>query len=272
MNAQDMRSKLATLESKCDVLETELDYLNRLLMRCGFADVLVAVREAAEGLLPLLWRDHRVGNLQAGQQAEQEDAQEAAGGDAVDLEGQPEHAPGTGRAQPGDHGEQQAEAGHADPRDQEVMLFAAVLIYQRPVNVRHERRGQGAQRRIDAGQDHGRQHQPLQPGGQHMHGEVRQDAVGVRRQRQARVLFIEDEEQRAQAQVKRRDREAGEDGEDDGLLALPPRLERQQALHQLLVRAKGRHGAEDPVQHRYPEHIGVLYPPPQVENRKLAGF
>ncbi|HCJ83475.1 MAG: hypothetical protein A3G30_04100 [Chlamydiae bacterium RIFCSPLOWO2_12_FULL_49_12] len=51
MNAQDMRSKLATLESKCDVLETELDYLNRLLMRCGFADGLISFKATVEALL-----------------------------------------------------------------------------------------------------------------------------------------------------------------------------------------------------------------------------
>lgn len=51
MNQQEMKAKLAGLESKCDVLETELEYLNRLLMRCGFSDGLASFKLTVEALL-----------------------------------------------------------------------------------------------------------------------------------------------------------------------------------------------------------------------------
>ena len=51
MNAQEMKAKLAGLESRYDVLETELEYLNRLLMRCGFSDGLHSFKTTVEALL-----------------------------------------------------------------------------------------------------------------------------------------------------------------------------------------------------------------------------
>ncbi len=51
MSVQEVRAKLAGLESKCDVLETELEYLNRLLMRCGFSDGLTSFKATVEALL-----------------------------------------------------------------------------------------------------------------------------------------------------------------------------------------------------------------------------
>ena len=51
MNTQKMRAQLAGLESKCDVLETELEYLNRLLVRCGFSDGLSSFKVTVEALL-----------------------------------------------------------------------------------------------------------------------------------------------------------------------------------------------------------------------------
>ena len=51
MDTQTIRTKLAGLESKCDVLETELEYLNRLLMRCGFSDGLSSFKATVEALL-----------------------------------------------------------------------------------------------------------------------------------------------------------------------------------------------------------------------------
>ncbi len=51
MNQQEVRAKLAGMESKCDVLETELEYLNRLLMRCGFTDGLISFKLTVESLL-----------------------------------------------------------------------------------------------------------------------------------------------------------------------------------------------------------------------------
>lgn len=46
-----MYSKIASLESRCDLLETELDYLNRLLVRCGFSDGLRSFKMTVEALL-----------------------------------------------------------------------------------------------------------------------------------------------------------------------------------------------------------------------------
>ena len=51
MNQNELKAKLAGLESKCDFLETEIDYLNRLLVRCGFAEGLVSFKTTVETLL-----------------------------------------------------------------------------------------------------------------------------------------------------------------------------------------------------------------------------
>ena len=51
MKAQNVLAKLALLETKYDLLETELDYLNRLLMRCGFSDGLESFKATVESLL-----------------------------------------------------------------------------------------------------------------------------------------------------------------------------------------------------------------------------
>lgn len=51
MDNKIMESKLACLESKCDLLETELDYLNRLLVKCGFSEGLKSFKNTVEALL-----------------------------------------------------------------------------------------------------------------------------------------------------------------------------------------------------------------------------
>ena len=51
MNPRELRTKMAQMESSCDILETELDYLNRLLKQCGFSDGLVSFKSTVEALL-----------------------------------------------------------------------------------------------------------------------------------------------------------------------------------------------------------------------------
>lgn len=47
----DLQNKIATLESVVDHLKTELSYLNDLLIRCGFSEGIVTLKEAAQELL-----------------------------------------------------------------------------------------------------------------------------------------------------------------------------------------------------------------------------
>ena len=53
-NAQgnnDLRSKVAHLESKVDMLEAELGYLNEMLVRCGFPEGITTLKATVEELL-----------------------------------------------------------------------------------------------------------------------------------------------------------------------------------------------------------------------------
>lgn len=44
-------SKIASLESKNDLLEAELMYLNEMLVRCGFPEGIKTLKETVEELL-----------------------------------------------------------------------------------------------------------------------------------------------------------------------------------------------------------------------------
>jgi len=50
-NHQEINSKVAALESKVDMLETELSYLNELLVRCGFPEGIVTLKATVEELI-----------------------------------------------------------------------------------------------------------------------------------------------------------------------------------------------------------------------------
>lgn len=46
-----LRSKVASLESRVDLLEAELGYLNEMLVRCGFPEGILTLRSSVEELL-----------------------------------------------------------------------------------------------------------------------------------------------------------------------------------------------------------------------------
>lgn len=48
---EELQAKLASLESKNDLLETELAYLNDMLVRCGFSEGVKTLKETVEELL-----------------------------------------------------------------------------------------------------------------------------------------------------------------------------------------------------------------------------
>ena len=48
---QVLRSKVAHLESRVDMLESELSYLNMMLVRCGFPDGVTTLKASVEELL-----------------------------------------------------------------------------------------------------------------------------------------------------------------------------------------------------------------------------
>lgn len=47
----DLRSRIAYLESKIDMLEAELSYLNDMLVRCGFPEGIITLKATVEELL-----------------------------------------------------------------------------------------------------------------------------------------------------------------------------------------------------------------------------
>jgi hypothetical protein len=51
MDKKHMMSKIAFLESKLDMLETEFDYINKILTKCGFPEGIKTLKEAAYEIL-----------------------------------------------------------------------------------------------------------------------------------------------------------------------------------------------------------------------------
>lgn len=47
----DLNKKIATLESLVDYLQTELSYLNQILVDCGFCEGIATLKMAAEELI-----------------------------------------------------------------------------------------------------------------------------------------------------------------------------------------------------------------------------
>lgn len=48
---RSLRASIAALESKVDMLESELEYLNAMLVRCGFPEGIVTLKMTVEELL-----------------------------------------------------------------------------------------------------------------------------------------------------------------------------------------------------------------------------
>ncbi len=46
-----LKARVANLESQLDMLESELSYLNEMLVRCGFSDGISTLKETVEELL-----------------------------------------------------------------------------------------------------------------------------------------------------------------------------------------------------------------------------
>lgn len=56
-NEQELHARVAGLESQVDQLESELSYINEMLIRCGFPTGIVSLKETMqemieEGLVP----------------------------------------------------------------------------------------------------------------------------------------------------------------------------------------------------------------------------
>lgn len=47
----ELKARVASLESKTDMLESELMYLNEMLMRCGFPEGISTLKETVQELL-----------------------------------------------------------------------------------------------------------------------------------------------------------------------------------------------------------------------------
>jgi hypothetical protein len=50
-NLHQLKARVASLESKIDMLESELMYLNDMLMRCGFPEGVKTLKETVQELL-----------------------------------------------------------------------------------------------------------------------------------------------------------------------------------------------------------------------------
>ena len=50
-NNNELQSKVAQLESTVDVMETELSYLNEILLKCGFPQGINSLKQTIEELL-----------------------------------------------------------------------------------------------------------------------------------------------------------------------------------------------------------------------------
>lgn len=51
MDTLQLRARVASLESKVDMLESELMYLNDMLVRCGFPEGVKTLKETVQELL-----------------------------------------------------------------------------------------------------------------------------------------------------------------------------------------------------------------------------
>lgn len=51
MNDNNSLNKIAFLESKLDLLETEFDYLTKILKKCGFSEGIKTLKETAIELI-----------------------------------------------------------------------------------------------------------------------------------------------------------------------------------------------------------------------------
>ena len=51
MNNKELNGKIAILETHVDILESELTYLNRLLVNCGFPEGIQTLKRTVEELL-----------------------------------------------------------------------------------------------------------------------------------------------------------------------------------------------------------------------------
>lgn len=50
-NLHQLKARVASLESKIDMLESELMYLNDMLVRCGFPEGITTLKETVQELL-----------------------------------------------------------------------------------------------------------------------------------------------------------------------------------------------------------------------------
>ena len=50
-NLNELKARVAGLESQVDLLEAELTHLNTMLVRCGFSDGITTLKETVEEIL-----------------------------------------------------------------------------------------------------------------------------------------------------------------------------------------------------------------------------
>ncbi|MCI0382616.1 MAG: hypothetical protein L0207_06170 [Chlamydiae bacterium] len=51
MENKELNNKVANLESKLDLVESELSYLNKILVECGFPEGIQTLKQTVEDLL-----------------------------------------------------------------------------------------------------------------------------------------------------------------------------------------------------------------------------
>ena len=131
---------------------------------------------------------------------------------------------------------------------------------QRPVDVGDKRRGKRAKRRVDRREHDGAQHEPAEHGRHRLTDEKGQDLVGPSEGRSG-VLGVEGVKTRAEPQVDDEGQQRADRGQRQGALALPPGLDRQEPLHQVVVGPERGHRPDEAVQERDPHDVRVAEDP-----------
>jgi hypothetical protein len=201
---------------------------------------------------------------QAGHQAQQEDTQKRAEGHAGDLEGKPQDLVEEGKS-PGQSRQHEPESHDGGARHPEVVAIAPAGHQKRPVDIGDEGGGERAQRRVDRRQNDGGQHDAPQD---LRHGRADEEGEDLVRPREnSRMLGVVGEEPGADREIEQERHEGADRRERQRALALAARLDGEQALHEVVVGTEGGHRADEAVEDREPEDVGVGQHPLQEIGR-----
>ena len=114
----------------------------------------------------------------------------------------------------------------------------------------------------------GREHDAAQDHGHGGADEEGKDLVGPG-QGDAGMLGVEGEESGADGEIEKQGDQGADGRERERALALPSRLHGEETLHQVVIRAEGGHGADEPVQNGQPEDVGVReHPMPEIRRAR----